>query len=479
VLPLNIKDIEQRTGMSRANIRYYESLGLISPPRQDNGYRDYGEEDIAALLKIKLLRSLDVSLEDIGALSRGEADMDAVLSRCLTELKNKTQELQRSKELCSLMRSDNVSYESLDAAYYLERIPPRPAAVSQIREKDVPPKVTNFLLRYFARGLDLFIYGCIVSCPFLLGGVNISVLGTGSSILLIIMELLLMLVCEPLMLCTWGTTPGKWLAGLYIRDSRGKKLCYMEGLSRTFGVFFWGYGLFIPVFNIVRLIISAVVCSNEEDLRWEDGNVLIQKDEKRRRALYLLLGYALCAGLVLASAASAIMPDNRGDISIEQFVENYNDAVSFEGESSYRLTSSGIFEELPPSDGVYTINVLDSKMPEFVFYEDKGIMTGFDISLECSGDDIWPSSCASQISTAVQCFILGKTGKILSKDFEPLMDKLNEEPFEDFYITIRGYELRADYELTGYHQTGMGFCVPIDEASQRSYSLLFTLRSIE
>ena len=169
------------------------------------------------------------------------------------------------------------------------------------------------------------------------------------------------------------------------------------------------------------------------------------------------------------------MPDNRGDISIEQFVENYNDAVSFEGESSYRLTSSGIFEELPPSDGVYTINVLDSKMPEFVFYEDGGIMTGFDIRLECSGDDVWPSSCASQISTAAQCFILGSTGKILSNDFEPLMDKLNEAPFEDFCITIRGYELRADYDFLGYHRTGMGLLAPTGESGEQSYSLVFTL----
>lgn len=475
MLPLNIKDIEQRTGMSRANIRYYESLGLISPPRQDNGYRDYGEEDIAALLKIKLLRSLDVSLEDIGALSRGEADMDAILSRCLDKLKYEAQELQHSRELCSLMRSDRVDYYSLNAAYYLERIPPRPAAVSLLREQDRPPRVSNFLLRYFARGLDLCIYNCIVYCPFLLGGVNITNLGAGSIILFTVMAAALMLVCEPLMLSTWGTTPGKWIAGLYIRDHRGRKLCYMDALSRTWGVLLWGYGLFIPVFNIVRLIISAVVCSNEEELRWEDCNTLSQKDEKLWRIAPLIAGYALCAGLIVASAAAALMPDNRGDISIEQFVENYNDAVSFEGESSYRLTSSGIFEELPPSDGVYTINVLDSKMPEFVFYEDGGIMTGFDIRLECSGDDVWPSSCASQISTAAQCFILGSTGKILSNDFEPLMDKLNEAPFEDFCITIRGYELRADYEFLGYHRTGMGLLAPTGESGEQSYSLVFTL----
>ena len=37
---MTIKEVESRTELVRANIRYYESQGLISPVRRENGYRN-------------------------------------------------------------------------------------------------------------------------------------------------------------------------------------------------------------------------------------------------------------------------------------------------------------------------------------------------------------------------------------------------------------------------------------------------------
>ena len=34
---MTIKDMELQTGLARANIRYYEAEGLISPERAENG----------------------------------------------------------------------------------------------------------------------------------------------------------------------------------------------------------------------------------------------------------------------------------------------------------------------------------------------------------------------------------------------------------------------------------------------------------
>ncbi len=55
---MTIKELEERTGLSRANIRFYEKEGLLSPLRRENGYREYTEEDVQTLQRIKLLRSL-------------------------------------------------------------------------------------------------------------------------------------------------------------------------------------------------------------------------------------------------------------------------------------------------------------------------------------------------------------------------------------------------------------------------------------
>ena len=55
---MTIKEIETLSGLPRANIRYYESEGLITPKRAENGYREYSQADAEVLLRVKLLRAL-------------------------------------------------------------------------------------------------------------------------------------------------------------------------------------------------------------------------------------------------------------------------------------------------------------------------------------------------------------------------------------------------------------------------------------
>uniref|UniRef100_UPI003A92EECC MerR family transcriptional regulator n=1 Tax=Dysosmobacter sp. TaxID=2591382 RepID=UPI003A92EECC len=65
------KEMEVRSGVPRANIRYYEAQGLLTPQRAKNGYREYSEADLAVLEKIKLLRRLGVSVEELRELRQG------------------------------------------------------------------------------------------------------------------------------------------------------------------------------------------------------------------------------------------------------------------------------------------------------------------------------------------------------------------------------------------------------------------------
>ena len=53
--------MEEKSGLSRANIRYYEQEGLLAPTRLDNGYRDYSDADLVALQKVQLLRQLGLT----------------------------------------------------------------------------------------------------------------------------------------------------------------------------------------------------------------------------------------------------------------------------------------------------------------------------------------------------------------------------------------------------------------------------------
>ncbi|MER7705532.1 HEAT repeat domain-containing protein [Kitasatospora sp. NPDC097605] len=62
-----IGDVARRSGVSARMLRHYEALGLVRPKgRTDAGYREYSEEDVRRIFHIESLRSLGLSLRDVG-----------------------------------------------------------------------------------------------------------------------------------------------------------------------------------------------------------------------------------------------------------------------------------------------------------------------------------------------------------------------------------------------------------------------------
>ena len=59
-------------------------------------------------------------------------------------------------------------------------------------------------------------------------------------------------VLEPLLLSTWGYTPGKWVLGLTVRNAEGGKLRFSQAAARLAGVFCRGEGYGIPLYNLYR-----------------------------------------------------------------------------------------------------------------------------------------------------------------------------------------------------------------------------------
>jgi len=64
-----IGEAAQASGVSAANIRYYEKEGLLSPHgRAGNDYRLYSHADVHQLRFIRLCRAMDMSLNEVRTL---------------------------------------------------------------------------------------------------------------------------------------------------------------------------------------------------------------------------------------------------------------------------------------------------------------------------------------------------------------------------------------------------------------------------
>ncbi len=79
---LKINEAEALVGVTRKNIRYYEDEGLLHPGRNStNGYREYTDEDILALKKIKVYRKLSLPIEEIRGIMCGKQSAAETLGR--------------------------------------------------------------------------------------------------------------------------------------------------------------------------------------------------------------------------------------------------------------------------------------------------------------------------------------------------------------------------------------------------------------
>ncbi len=120
---MKINEVEAQVGIAKRNIRFYEKEGLLTPARNsENGYRDYGEEDVRTLEKIKLLRKLDVPLEEIRRLQQGLLTLDDVLRRHIIQLRRKEEDLATTETLCRRLCDAGEQLSTLDAGTWLREM---------------------------------------------------------------------------------------------------------------------------------------------------------------------------------------------------------------------------------------------------------------------------------------------------------------------------------------------------------------------
>ncbi len=100
-----IGEVAERSGVSARMLRHYDAIGLVSPSlRTSGGYRQYSPDDMQRLFHVECLRSLGLSLHEIGeALSdlsfSPAAVVDALIARTKERIDSERRLLDRLSRL--------------------------------------------------------------------------------------------------------------------------------------------------------------------------------------------------------------------------------------------------------------------------------------------------------------------------------------------------------------------------------------------
>ncbi len=119
---MKINELEDLLGVSKATIRYYEDQGLVTPPRTDNGYREYSDEEVQLFQKIIVLRKLGLGIPEIRDLIDGRAELHDVLEYNMERLRTRQDEIASAMELCGKIEAEAADFASIDSPKYLKHI---------------------------------------------------------------------------------------------------------------------------------------------------------------------------------------------------------------------------------------------------------------------------------------------------------------------------------------------------------------------
>ena len=171
---MKINEVEARVGITKKNIRFYEEQGLVTPRRNsENGYRDYGPEEVAVLQQIKLLRKLGVPLEEIRRMQAGGTVADG-MRRHLVALERERQDLEQSMALCRSLKDREVRLADLDAGALLAEMESLEREGTTFRNRqagDIKPAryvgavVAALVMTALMGGLFLLILWAVMSDP--------------------------------------------------------------------------------------------------------------------------------------------------------------------------------------------------------------------------------------------------------------------------------------------------------------------------
>lgn len=374
---MRILDVESKTGLDRATIRFYEKEGFVNPARSDNGYRSYSEDDVELLQKVKLLRQLGFGLDKIRNLQQGREAFPNLLAQQILELNQQIRDHETAKQVCQIMQQERVNFENLNYSRYLDMLAKQTIA-PQKHFSEVISRECHPWRRYFARMTD---YSIVSALVVLLVVVIFRVrpFSTNAVRVLNIFSYFISIPVLAIMQHFFGTTPGKWAMGIRVEDINGGKLDFITAFQREFTVFCVGLGLNIPIISLWRLYKSYRNDTEGEGNLWNEQTEIVFSDwTALKKVIFACLTVGAMA-VSMFSSLDVVLPKNRGTgITLSEFVENYHGyEKTLDTGSQYMLADNGTWQETSGSNVIVIIGDESHIRPDFTYqYDENGKVLG-------------------------------------------------------------------------------------------------------
>jgi hypothetical protein len=161
-------------------------------------------------------------------------------------------------------------------------------------------------VRYWARSFDVMVIGGLFGILVLLIPMDMYS-GRYGNFLLGTTILIFSIPYEACLLKWWGTTPGKWILGIKIRDPEGMKLGFRRALHRSVLVWWRGQGAGLP---FVSLIFNL---RGYHHLKYDYGTTTWDRDagsvvSHRPKSWYGSVLVCLIAALILYMRFDTLLP---------------------------------------------------------------------------------------------------------------------------------------------------------------------------
>ena len=168
---MKIKQVEELVGITNKNIRFYEDQGLLEVKRAENGYREYGLNDVKRLQEIRLLRKLAIPIEDMRQMYAGQKSLRSCLEYQVEEMERQKKNLVQVQAFCEGLLNADLSLETLDATQCLEqmeRLEKEGTNFMDVRKTDVHKKKImgaalggGIMVIFMAAMIGIMIWGCM------------------------------------------------------------------------------------------------------------------------------------------------------------------------------------------------------------------------------------------------------------------------------------------------------------------------------